>query len=79
MTLIAKVDARFSIDSADYNGTRRNYATPDDGMGDPYAKFRCGECKKSGKERTFRAVTGFTDHLKNYHGAKDGDAVERLL
>lgn len=44
----------------------------------PYRYIVCSECKMRGKARTFRTAKGFADHLKNYHGAKDGDAVERL-
>lgn len=47
----------------------------------PESRYRylvCSECKLHGKARTFRTAEGFADHLKNYHGAKDGDAVERL-
>ncbi len=139
--MIARVKARFAVNSADYKGTIRGPAEPEKCVdGDPctcvadffkgggvvrpgmviphrstclkrqlgimdavtglnrgvtmpdripastYAQIeemerrRLGrvECKKNGKFRSFRTAEGFADHLKNYHGAKDGDAVERV-
>lgn len=139
--LVARIRARFTVDSKEYKGTLRNVVEPDEpgvvdsyactcvveyikgggvvrhgsviphcqkclerqlGIMDavtgaaaiapdrtpagtiaqldaaPYRSIACVTCEKQGKHRTFRTAGGFADHLKNYHGAKDGDAVERL-
>lgn len=38
----------------------------------------CAACKGAGKERKFRTLVGYKDHLIRYHGAKLTDTIGQV-